>query len=250
MDAWGGMSRVDFFAGERPISAKARRKIEKAVSTRLRRVPLAYIIGSADFLGESFHVSRDVLIPRPETEILVEETLKIAQNFHNPLKILEIGTGSGCIAIGLTKRLPDCRMTALDVSPKALRMARKNARVHGVAGRIRFLRSDLFPKGRRWDVIVSNPPYIPTGEIAKLEREVRREPCLALDGGRQGLEIIRKILDESPAHLEKDGFLLMEIGHDQSLLIGKIISQDRRWTEHRFIKDFAGIERILIARHG
>lgn len=242
------MDRVSFFAGSRPVAPAARRKIEKALSARIEGQAIQYVLKKAEFCGRSFLVTKDVLIPRQETEMLVDRALEIPAR-----DILDIGTGSGCIAVCLTLERPDCRMTALDLSKKALAVARKNSNYHELGKRITFLHSDLFSavRGRRFDMIVTNPPYIPAGEIAGLPREVRGEPLQALDGGAKGLDIIEKILTQAPGYLTPGGALLMEIGLGQSAPVEKILKRDTRYASFNFIQDLAGIHRLVEARvHG
>lgn len=251
---FGKMDRLQFFAGERSLSGKAKKEIQKAVKKRLAGEPLGYVLKKIEFYGYVFYVSPDTLIPRPETEILVEETCNILKSLDlNKPQILDIGTGSGCISISLTIQRPDCKMTALDVSSKALRIARKNLDLHGLGKKISLFKSDLFSlfgKQRKnyWDVIVSNPPYIDSEDFRSLSKEVLAEPHLALDGGKKGLEIIYKILDQAPYYLTERGHLLMEIGDGQSKRIAKKISQDGIFKEFRFVKDYTGTDRVLIAR--
>ena len=209
-------------------------------------------MGEAGFFGLDLAVDRRVLVPRPETELLVEEALTIlrAPGASKKPRILDIGTGSGAIAVSLTIEHPDCRMTALDIAPGPLGVARRNAARYGLARKIRFLRSDLFSvfegkKGIRWDMIVSNPPYIPEEEYAALPREVLREPKLALSGGPGGLTVIERILDGAPKFLVPGGWLLMEIGEGQSGRLTKRLAKNSFFKGLRFIKDHAGIERIL-----
>ncbi len=248
------LGRVDFFAGSRNVPPAARKKIEKAVAKRVKGIPLGQILGEADFYGRTFAVDRHVLVPRPETEVLVEETLKaLTETGLRAPETLDLCTGSGCIAVSLTLERPDCKMTALDVSPKALRIARKNVEKHGLRKKVRFLKGDLFEafgKGKKafWDVIVSNPPYIPRNELKKLPREVRREPRVALDGGEAGLNVIRKILDEAPRYLKAPGRLLLEIGKGQSRALAKDLARRPEYSDWKFVKDHTGIERILTVR--
>ncbi len=273
------LGRADFFLKDQPVSSVTQKKIEKALKRRIKREPLQHILGEAWFYGHRFITTKDALIPRPETEILVSETLSVLaksqergvtavgvrlENTEGGFRadnrrqdpepeILDLGTGSGCVAVSLTLALPDCRMTALDKSQKALNLARKNARLHGVGKQIHFQKSDLFSSikpGAQWDVIVSNPPYIPKKELNGLSPEVKCDPRLALDGGKNGLQIIEKILDEAPRYLKKGGFLLMEIGAGQSKALRKILKDSSNYKNLEFIKDFNGIERVLKIQHG
>lgn len=249
---FGAMSRIDFYTGARTLSGRARHLVQRALRTRLGGTPLPHILKQADFCGRTFYVSKDTLIPRPETEIIVEEALGILDGKSAP-RILDVGTGCGCIAICLTLARPDSRMTALDISPQALEIARKNLKLHGLEKRVQLLESDLFSGfGERqkgsWDLIVSNPPYVPREELRRLSREVRSEPRLALDGGPGGLELVRALLEKSPYFLKKDGWLLVEIGKGHSQLLAKKLLKGGIFKSFRFVKDLAGIERILIAQ--
>ena len=249
----GRVNRVNFLTGEETLTTPAKKRIAGVLKTRARGIPLSYILGEAYFLGDLFYVTKETLIPRPETELLAEEAIKVMTagrpQFFGP-EILDIGTGCGCLAVSLTIRRPDCRMTALDISSAALRVARNNIKRHALEQKIRLVKSDLFDRvrGGVWDVIISNPPYIPACELADLPKEVLREPKLALDGGERGLSVIKKILAQAPTHLKKGGWLLMEIGKGQSDLLRRRIGKDVRYTGLRFIKDLAGVERILVVR--
>jgi release factor glutamine methyltransferase len=254
---FGRMSRLDLYTGAKRIPPKALRSAADVLKKRARGVPLAYLLGEAPFYGRSFKVSPDVLIPRPETERLVEEALKIlsAHPRTPPPEILDLGTGSGCIAASLTLEWPACRMTALDVSRKALAVARKNFKRLGLGKKIVSDTSRLFGRfsGKKalWDLIVSNPPYIPRRDWKTLPREVRHEPSLALDGGPDGLEVIDRILERAPRYLKPGGRLLLEIGDGQSKKILRKWARRPEYASLAFEKDLNGIERILIARtHG
>lgn len=257
------MSRVDFFSGRREVTAEQKQSIETALQRRLSGVPLSYLFGEAGFFGYRFFVDESTLIPRPETELLAEAALQFLehkipapslnrppQGGVNRPQILDLGTGSGVLAVTLTIQRPDSRMTALDISEAALRVARRNAEFHGVAGRIRFAQSDLFgafgeAESRAYDLIVSNPPYIPENELDDLPREVRSEPRVALDGGRGGLDVIFRILDEAPRYLAPGGGLLMEIGLGQSGPIRQKVESAGAYQDLKFIEDLNGIHRIV-----
>ena len=251
---FGQLDRVQLFTGQKEISGPAKLSIAWALQKRRSGVPLAYLLGQAPFFGRSFQVTPDVLIPRPETERLVEEAvcvLKAHFRARTP-ELLDLGTGSGCVAASLTLEWPACRMTALDASEKALSVARKNFRLLGLHQKIRTVKSTLFEniggEPSKWDVIVSNPPYVPRRGWGRLPREVRREPRLALDGGPDGLDLIYAILEEAPKHLKRDGWLLMEIGKGQSAKILKKWARRKEYTSLSFKKDLNGIERILVAK--
>jgi len=251
---FGELDRVQLFTGQKEISGPAKLSIAWALQKRRSGVPLAHLLGQASFLGRLFQVTPDVLIPRPETERLVEETLCVLKAHYRARtpEILDLGTGSGCVAASLTLEWPACRMTALDASEKALKVARKNFKLLGLHQKIKTVKSALFGAFRGktafWDVIVSNPPYVPARGWSKLSREVRREPRLALDGGQDGLDLIDAILEDAPKHLKRDGWLLMEIGKGQAKKITKRWSGRKEYASLTFAKDLNGIERILVAR--
>lgn len=223
-----------------------------ALNRRIRGEPLQYIIGKADFFGLEFSVNPSVLIPRPETELLVEKVIVLSKECGDTspeLRILDIGTGSGCIAISLAKALPGARITAVDISPEALAVAGENARHHAVA--ITLVRSDLvnvFEKEARFDIIVSNPPYIKAGELKDLQPEVHYEPLGALDGGRDGLDFYRRLAAECPAHLKKGGYLVVEIGHDQRHGIEDIFQGLNGYGTIRFLRDYNQKDRIAVIK--
>lgn len=248
--------RIDLYTGyEKIVSEKDLATFKALIERRAKREPLQYMIGETEFWGLKIKVTPDVLIPRPETELLVEEALKnVGAGFSRPgrenraptgIQILDIGTGSGCIAIALAKNLPDAKIVATDISREALAIARENAEVHGVADRIEFVLADIAPwrafqaEDRKFDLILSNPPYIPTAEFPELQPEVRDfEPRKALDGGPEGLEVIDRILDEAPAFLKPKGHLLLEIGEGQG--------EKLRVKASHIRKDYSGIERVFV----
>ncbi len=249
-----GMNRVGLYINyDQPLTSTELNSFKEMVRRRLKREPLAYIIGKKEFWSMSFKVTPDVFIPRPETEILVEEALRIAprsrENDH-PLKILDIGTGNGAIVIALAKELPTAYLEATEISAKALKIARENAVVHGVADRIGFKQADLFPAlGRLYDLIVANPPYIPRGYITSLPPEVRHfEPPLAWDGGEDGLDFFRRILPQVGRFLRPQGWFLTEIGAGQEEEIKKIAAQMVDLCPGTFVRDLAGINRVFKVR--
>ena len=201
-------------------------------------------------------VNPSVLIPRPETEELVQAVVSLAPRIprvSSALQVLDIGTGSGCVAIALAHLLPEAQIVATDISAAALALAEKNARRYQLGGRIRFMQADLFSlaqgSGRRaWaDIAVSNPPYIPSAQVARLEPEVLQEPLLALDGGKDGLAAIRAIAAEAPVDLKPGGWLALEIGHDQGPVVRRLL-ETAGFKELELRKDAQGVERIVLAR--
>lgn len=216
------------------------------LARRARQEPVQYILGEQEFWGLKLHVAADVLIPRPETEHLVEAALARLPK-GQPAKIADIGTGSGAIALALATERPEAQISALDQSPAALTIALENAQKHGVAGRIRFLASDLLAAvpGERFTMIVSNPPYVPSGE--QLEAQVRDyEPHSALFAGEDGLAIYRRLIPEAWDALEPGGWLLLEIGHGQRDALAAMLSD---WLGAEFLPDLQGILRIAVAQH-
>lgn len=217
------------------------------IKRRAAGVPLQYITGVQDFFGREFRVTSDVLIPRPETELLVEAALEV----DNAAKLIcDIGTGSGCIAITLLCELNEARAVAVDKSPAALEIAKFNAHKLSVAERLEFIVSDCFDSldAREFDLIVSNPPYVSADALAGLQREVRdHEPLVALSPGADGLSIIRRLINEAPAFLTPSGHLIMEIGFDQGEAIPQLIDANL-WELREIRPDLQGIPRIVVLR--
>lgn len=237
---------------EDALAAEHVKLFRRYLERRAEGEPLQYITGHQEFFGLDFEVNRNVLIPRPETELLIEETLKLFPAVNDALSICDVGTGSGCIAITLVRELPQSRAVAIDISPAALAVARRNAERHSVSDRLEFLVSDCFSaldvRDRRhsaFDLIVSNPPYVRNGAMAGLQREVRDfEPHSALVAGEDGLAVIRGLLLDAGSFLKPDGFLLFEIGFDQAAVVEKLI--DRRvWRLLAIHPDLQGIPRTV-----
>ena len=224
-----------------PIAPSHLAQYKTWINRRQKQEPIQYILGEQEFYGLVFHVTRDVLIPRPETEHLVEAALERLPG-NTPLRIADIGTGSGIIAIALAHKLPQAKITALDISAKALAVAKENAARHNVAERIDFRESDLLKAvaGETFDAIVSNPPYVSTNE--KLEQQVRDyEPAAALYAGETGLDIYRRLIPQAKTALKPNGWLLMEIGHSQRDALAELL---RDWSGVEFIDDLQGIPRV------
>lgn len=220
--------------------------------------PIQYIIGEAEFYGLPFRVTPDVLIPRPETEHLVEKTIALAQGFDRP-RIADVGTGSGVIAVALALVLPQAFVTAIDLSAPALAIARENAELNGIAERIRFERRDLLEMDfsnvsgstrmaeERFEIVVSNPPYIPRGDRASLAVEVREyEPALALFAGDDGLNVYRRLIHEAFGALVHGGFIALEIGYGQAKRIRELLEASG-FSAIEFTPDLQGIERVASA---
>jgi len=221
----------------------------EVIQRRAQGEPQQYITGHQDFFGLDFRVTPDVLIPRPETELLVESAVSLLGRTVEASVICDVGTGSGCIAIALLHELPNARAVAIDISEAAIEIARANAIRHSVDERISLLVSNCFASlssGARFDLIVSNPPYVSAAAMSGLQREVRdHEPHVALTPGGDGLSIIRRLLEDGPAYLRVGGYLLMEIGFDQGSVIREMISP-RDWRLLDIKPDLQGIPRIVV----
>jgi release factor glutamine methyltransferase len=224
-------------------------RLQPLITRRSAREPVAYITGHREFWDLEFDVTPDVLIPRPETELIVEEALRHAREVRLPGEIVDVGTGSGCIAVALAHELPSARVTATDTSIAALKVARRNAGRHGVAHRIQFLHADLLDDVATADLIVSNPPYIPAGDARGLQPEVGlHEPAAALFGGPgDGLELVRRLLASAPAHLADDGRLMIEFGFGQEFLLREA-ARHAGWDVVRICNDLQAIPRVAILR--
>ena len=222
------------------------------IERRSRHEPFQHIAGKQEFWGLDFVVSPAVMIPRTETELIVEAGIEILRKSENP-KFCEVGIGSGCISISILHDVPKASATGFDISPDALKIARLNAENNEVAGRLKLIQSDIFSKIKgsdKFDLIVSNPPYIPVREMSGLQAEVRDfDPHIALTDGKDGLSIIQKIIKRSPKFLKPNGFLLMEMGFNQSNDVGQMFDQ-AIWEEVNFFPDLQGIPRMVKARIG
>ncbi len=227
-----------------------------AIKTVEPYTPIQYIMGSAEFCGLDFRVDERVLIPRRETELLVESAGRLAllgRDRAYGLNILDLCTGSGNIAISLaagplTKGISNCKIMASDISADALEVARRNAISNGVYNLIEFVRSDLFSDIKdQFDIIVSNPPYIPENDFLTLQEEVLREPKIALSGGVDGLDFYRLIIDALPGYLKHGGYVVMEIGYLQRDAVADIIARGGTFEISEIVKDHNGIDRVIIA---
>lgn len=210
-------------------------------------IPLQHITHRQEFMKMDFFVDENTLIPRPDTEILVEEVIKIAKQKYNP-KILDLCTGSGAIAISLKKYVPNSEIIGVDISEKAIEVANKNA--NKLNADVKFIKSDLFErlKKEKFDIIVSNPPYIKKEEIKKLSKEVQKEPELALDGGIDGLDFYRKITSQAIEYLKTESFLCFEIGYNQKNDVMQIIEDQQNYKNIYCKKDLYGYDRVIVAQ--
>ena len=229
------------------VDERSVERFKNNIQNFLEGIPIQYINNKAYFMGLEFYVDENVLIPRFETEILVEEMIKIIKK-DSLLKILDLCTGSGAIAISLKKYLNNIEIMASDISDKALMVAKKNASKIGVD--VKFIESDLFNNiNGKFDLIVSNPPYIKKSVIPSLDKQVRNEPILALDGGKDGLDFYRKISYEAKKFLNNNGYLCFEIGYDQRKDVEDILLQNG-YINIYSKKDYGGNDRIIICKYG
>ena len=245
--------------GRSGVYANARGRLTPAQHTRLRdhvhqrrlRVPLQHLLGETEFFSLPFYVSPDTLIPRPETEILVESLVDCLDDHESP-RVLDVGTGAGPIAVALAHALPSSRLVATDVSPKALRLAVRNARRNAVGPRVAFVCADLLAAFRTravFHAIVSNPPYVASRDLRALQPEVRCfDPPLALDGGPDGLAFHRSIVARAPALLCRGGRLALEVADGTAADVAQLLAQSSALSHERTVADLAGTERVVLAR--
>lgn len=255
-----GIDRLQvFMKAEEEADEEVERKYLALIARRAERIPLQYITGVQEFMGHRFRVDQSVLIPRQDTETLVLEAAKTVQNNSRQKlslierlrggkewELLDLCCGSGAVGISMAKICDNIQLTGTDISGAAVAMAETNAKSLRV--KAEFLVGDLFEpvKGRKFDMIVSNPPYIKTNMIAVLQEEIKNyEPREALDGGRDGLDYYRRIIKEAPEYLKKDGFLFFEIGHDQGEDLRKMLKDDGRFTPAEVIRDLPGRDRVV-----
>ena len=244
-----GLSRVQLITqGDRVLTPDEASRLDDLVARRLRGEPIAYIVGRREFFGLDFQVGPAVLIPRPDTELIVELSLERLPD--NAPRLLDMGTGSGAIAVAVAHTRPDADVTALDVSPDALAVAQANAAANGA--RVRFLESswfDALAAVETFDVIASNPPYIAAGDEHLVQGDLRFEPVGALTDHADGLSALRIIIQGSPRHLAPGGWLLLEHGYDQAAAVRALLA-DAGFTDVQSWRDLAGIERVSGGRFG
>ena len=230
---------------DQPLSPDELSRYREYVRRRAARIPVAYITGEKEFFGLPFAVSPAVLVPRPETELLVEAAIKRLRERQAP-RVLDLGTGSAAIVVSVLSQLAESSAVAVDISAEALAVAKANAKRHNVDNRLEFRQGNLWqPVTGVYDAVLSNPPYIPAADIAALSPEVRREPVLALDGGQDGLDFYRRLLQEGATYLVPDGFMAVEIGINQADAIRQLADQSA-FIIDEIVSDYAGIERVVI----
>jgi release factor glutamine methyltransferase len=262
-----GCQRIQLYtAYDQPLPDAVRSTMRELVQRRAQAEPVAYLVGHREFFSLDFRVTRDVLIPRPDTETLVVEIIDGIKHLSaarsetvesaSPIRLLDLCTGSGCVAVTIARHCQTAKLNvqivATDISPAALAIARENAAKHGVEAQIEFLQGDLFaalPADSRFEIIASNPPYIPTAEIDTLDAEVaKHEPRLALDGGPTGFDVIDRLIAAAPQHAQPNALFLMELSPEQADSAGQRFNATGQYSEILVRKDLAGRPRILRAQ--
>lgn len=224
-------------------------RFNELITRRLKKIPVAYLTGSKEFFGLNFAVNDNVLIPRPDTEILTEFVGEYLRGLGGTVNFADLGTGSGAIAVSILKFVKNSLACAVDISPQALEVAKFNAAKFHVDDRIEFFCEDLFSPltGKIFNAVVSNPPYIPTRELETLQAEVQSEPKLALDGGSDGLNFYRRIISDAPNFLASGGLLAVEVGFNQSTAVKNLIVANGNFERVETLKDLANIDRVVAA---
>jgi release factor glutamine methyltransferase len=243
------IDRVTLYRDNPLITEDIISKADEFLKRRTKREPLQYILGYTEFYGLKIKVGPGVLIPRPETELLVEEAIKLFTVHRSLFTVLDLCTGSGCLALALAKEFPEAKVYGTDTSEVAIRYAKENVELNNI-NNVTFLKGDLFEplKNLVFDLIVSNPPYIKKDDIKKLQSEIKDwEPIEALDGGEDGLDYYRSIIPPARGYLKEDGHLILELGAGQSDAVRKM-AEDKGFKNISSVKDYAGIERIFIAK--
>lgn len=245
------MNKTQLIANdEKEISEEEKTRYYLALIEIVQGMPIQYITNNQEFMKLNFYVDKNVLIPQPDTEILVEEVIEIINKNNEEVKVLDICTGSGCIGTSIAKYTKNTNITMSDISSKALNIA-KNNYIKNIkdTSKVEFIQSDMFEEIKeKYDIIVSNPPYIESEEISKLDKQVQNEPHLALDGGEDGLEFYRKLAVEAHKFLNENGYLCMEIGYNQKEAVIRLLKENKNYKEIYSKKDLSQNDRIIIAK--
>ncbi len=247
--------RIDLYVDLKVLSPSQEQQLKSMQERRKQGEPLQYILGECEFMGLRFQVHPSTFIPRPETEILVETAVELAEKIpHRPLRILDLGTGSGNIAISLAKWIERSHIMAVDISQDTLAVALENAKFHRVEHKIQFCHNDmtehfLWDKNlENFDMIVSNPPYIPTFQLRELPAEVKQEPVLALDGGSEGMDFLKFIIENGIHVLNEKGFMILEIGDGQNRRVAELFQANPGYKDMIIHKDYRRQDRIVVAQ--
>lgn len=233
---------------DKEVKEEQRVRYYLALIEIIQGMPIQYITNKQEFMKLDFYVDENVLIPQPDTEILVEKAIEEAKKIEN-VEILDMCTGSGCIGISIAKNIENAKVTLVDISENAIEIAKKNALRNKVESQLTFIQSNMFEKvEKKFDIIVSNPPYIKTDVILKLDKQVQNEPHIALDGGKDGLKFYKIIIEEAKKYLKENGKLILEIGYDQKEEVENLIKQSGQYKKIEVIKDLSQNDRVIIGK--
>lgn len=233
---------------DKEVKEEQRVRYYLALIEIIQGMPIQYITNKQEFMKLDFYVDENVLIPQPDTEILVEKAIEEAKKIEN-VEILDMCTGSGCIGISIAKNIENAKVTLVDISKYAIEIAKKNALRNKVESQLTFIQSNMFEKvEKKFDIIVSNPPYIKTDVIPKLDKQVQNEPHIALDGGKDGLKFYKIIIEEAKKYLKENGKLILEIGYDQKEEVENLIKQSGQYKKIEVIKDLSQNDRVIIGK--
>ena len=233
---------------DKEVKEEQRVRYYLALIEIIQGMPIQYITNKQEFMKLDFYVDENVLIPQPDTEILVEKAIEEAKKIEN-VEILDMCTGSGCIGISIAKNIENAKVTLVDISENVIEIAKKNALRNKVESQLTFIQSNMFEKvEKKFDIIVSNPPYIKTDVIPKLDKQVQNEPHIALDGGKDGLKFYKIIIEEAKKYLKENGKLILEIGYDQKEEVENLIKQSRQYKKIEVIKDLSQNDRGIIGK--